>query len=589
MATLNAGTGGPVRFDTVNIATWLTGAPAIATPTIFFVDGAGYRQFEGTGFTYGADGFFNGGTITSIYLSPPAGGTPHHFAGLSMPVATFNAYVDAGDTAGFLASIFAGNDTLQGNNSFAFNDYLDGYAGHDTLYGGLGNDTLRGGQGNDRLDGQGGIDKMDGGADSDSYYVDEELDIAADTGTTGIDTVFSTAYIYTLGSGIENFTLVAGGVAGHGNGLDNKMVGTSAGFEGLFGGEGKDKLYGNGGGEDYLDGEGGNDSLYGGSSYDFLIGGTGADRMQGYAGNDGYTVDDFGDVVIEAAGGGLDHVYSTISYKLGANVENLFLSTALDISGTGNTLDNYIEGNIGDNLLQGAQGNDTLYGGEGADRLLGGDGNDRYELFVDVGDVVDETGTTGIDTVETLFDFDLSTDAVGDVEHLELYGSLNNFGYGNGLANRIDGNLGNNVLAGRDGNDTLVGNDGNDYLYGGKGNDSLIGGEDTNNHIGNEGNDRINVGLGNDTVWYLSTLDGRDILQNFDGNAAGGQDKLNLDSLFDSLGVAVAGRAGRVQLIDRGASVDVKVDTNADGTFDLFAATVQTADVVSVGSDVIVS
>src|SRR5262245_14972813 len=154
MATLNAGSGGAVRFDTLHIAGWLTGT-TIARPTVFFVNGGGYRQFEGIGFTYGSDGIFNGGTIKSIYVSPPGGTTPHHFADLSMPVATFNAYVSTDNTAGFLAAVFAGNDTLQGNNGFAFNDDLDGYGGKDKLYGGLGNDTLQGGSGNDTLDGEG--------------------------------------------------------------------------------------------------------------------------------------------------------------------------------------------------------------------------------------------------------------------------------------------------------------------------------------------------------------------------------------------------------------------------------------------------
>ena len=47
-------------------------------------------------------------------------------------------------------------------------------------------------------------------------------------------------------------------------------------------------------------------------------------------------------------------------------------------------------------------------------------------------------------------------------------------------------------------------------------------------------------------------------------------------------------RAGRVQLTDKGASVEVRIDTNGDSTFDYFAATIQSANVITVGEDVTV-
>jgi hypothetical protein len=80
------------------------------------------------------------------------------------------------------------------------------------------------------------------------------------------------------------------------------------------------------------------------------------------------------------------------------------------------------------------------------------------------------------------------------------------------------------------------------------------------------------------------------VISGFDGNASNGQDKLDLDALFDSLGVAAASRAGRVSIVDSGSSVDVRI--NADGNsangFELTIATLKTGDAVTVGSDITV-
>ena len=52
-------------------------------------------------------------------------------------------------------------------------------------------------------------------------------------------------------------------------------------------------------------------------------------------------------------------------------------------------------------MLTGLAGNDTLNGGAGADRMLGGLGHDTY-VVDNVGDVVDETGGDGTDTVQSV-------------------------------------------------------------------------------------------------------------------------------------------------------------------------------------------
>ena len=134
-----------------------------------------------------------------------------------------------------------------------------------------------------------------------------------------------------------------------------------------------------GAGADSLSGAGGADTLEGGGGADTLDGGEDADRLVGGNGNDRYLVDDMGDVVVEASGGGNDEVQTTLSYTLSASFEALTLCGGQDIHGTGNGLANRITGNSGDNTLAGKGGADRLDGGRGADKLDGGLGADRLD------------------------------------------------------------------------------------------------------------------------------------------------------------------------------------------------------------------
>lgn len=132
--------------------------------------------------------------------------------------------------------------------------------------------------------------------------------------------------------------------------------------------------------DDRLSGLAGNDVLNGGAGRDTLDGGLGSDAMSGGDGDDLYIVDNTKDSVSETsalAAGGLDRVESSITWTLGANVENLTLTGVIAINGSGNALANSLVGNDAVNTLTGNAGNDSLSGAGGADVLIGGPGADR--------------------------------------------------------------------------------------------------------------------------------------------------------------------------------------------------------------------
>jgi len=133
-------------------------------------------------------------------------------------------------------------------------------------------------------------------------------------------------------------------------------------------------------GNDVLQGGAGNDTLDGGAGNDTLRGWSGVDTMIGRGGNDSYFVENAGDIVTEGLNAGIDNVSSRLTFTLPANVENLVLTGASAINGTGNGLANVITGNSAVNQLNGGSGNDTLDGGNGTDVLTGRAGNDIFKF-----------------------------------------------------------------------------------------------------------------------------------------------------------------------------------------------------------------
>ncbi|MFO1151158.1 MAG: ELWxxDGT repeat protein [Alsobacter sp.] len=320
-----------------------------------------------------------------------------------------------------------------GNSS---DNVLTGNSGDNTLYAQDGNDTVIAGQGNDSL-------VAGGGQGDDQYDGGLGIDVIAFRSTTlGVLVNLSTGTA--IGPEIGNDTIT--------------------GVENVIGGDGADTIIGDWQGN----------RLEGGLGSDFINGGAGADTLVGGAGNDTYVVSDPGDKIIELSGEGKDSVQSSLTITLGANIENLTLTGADSINGTGNSLDNVLVGNGAANRLTGNDGADTLDGGLGADTLIGGLGNDTF-VVDDAGDAVFESAGEGIDTI-----FSSITKTLGStVENLVLTGVLGINGTGNASDNVLTGNEAGNALNGAGGNDTLDGAGGNDVLIGGTGADSLSGGTGT--------------------------------------------------------------------------------------------------------------
>jgi hypothetical protein len=239
-----------------------------------------------------------------------------------------------------------------------------------------------------------------------------------------------------------------------------------------------------------------------------ITGTAGADNLGGTAGNDTFIVNDPGDAVFEAPGGGHDTVIASVGHYLYGNVEDLVLAPgAGGIFGIGNELANVITGNEGGNLLIAGAGNDTVLGnagndvmngqdgddsmdsGAGLDHLTGGDGHDTLlggadadvlyggagdDVFhVDtLADLVIEFAGEGDDTVIANID-DAGYYLNQEIENLTLLGNTP-FGVGNALDNTITGSEAVNWLFGGAGNDTLNGKGGNDMLFGVVGADTFV-------------------------------------------------------------------------------------------------------------------
>jgi Ca2+-binding RTX toxin-like protein len=258
---------------------------------------------------------------------------------------------------------------------------------------------------------------MRGGAGNDTYVVDATTDTIAENANEGTDIVQSSV-AWTLGTNVENLTLTGtAAINATGNTLVNTLVGNVAA--------------------------------------NVINGGAGADTMRGALGNDTYVVDSTADVIVESVNEGTDLVQASVTFTLGANVDDLALTGSGVVNGTGNSLSNALVGNAAANVLSGLDGNDLSWGAAGNDSLSGGNGNDVMQA----GD---------------------GNDAVTDV-------------------------AGNNFLDGGLGIDTLTGAAGREFYVGGKGDDTISAGSGADVFAFNKGDgkDTVNVSTGSDDTLSL--------------------------------------------------------------------------------------
>ncbi|HEY5723231.1 MAG TPA: calcium-binding protein [Allosphingosinicella sp.] len=558
----------------------------------------------------------------------------------------------------------AGTDTVHSSIDYVLGDNLENLvllAGAISGTGNALNNAITGNNSNNKLAGGAGIDWMSGGAGHDSYVVDHIHDLVVEGLNGGNDLVLSEV-TYTLGANVEYLTLMGfAAIDGTGNALNNIINGNAAGNI-LDGGLGADFMSGGDGHDTYVVDNGsdkvveqagggidtivssisltlgaeverlwllgtaalkgtGNDLdnvITGNAGANVLDGGLGADTMAGGLGNDIFIVDNEGDSLSDV--GGLDTVRSSVSFTLANTIDNLILTGAAAINGTGNDLWNVMTGNSAANTLDGGNGNDVLNGGLGADRLIGGAGHDTY--YVDnVGDQVIDTGG-GNDHVHSSITYTLGA----TIEYLTLTGTAAINGTGNNLNNLIYGNAGNNIIDGKLGADFMVGGAGNDIYYVdngsdqitehlGQGNDTVMssvhhalrgnienliltgtaavsatGNELANVITGNSANNVISGGLGadslsggggNDVYQYRFTTDStaasKDQISGFNAG-----DKINLSAIdaisstsanndaFTFIGSnAFSNTAGELRAAQSGGVWTIQADVNGDGLADL--------------------
>ena len=486
-----------------------------------------------------------------------SGGSVSHSAGTGMnglvtftdtstPGGSFTYSATDGLVPGAPATVTIAQDTSGSLDGTSGNDILIGKNSGSTLAGGLGKDIVFGGSGNDSvvmLVTTGNVDTIDAGAGTDTLVLSGAV---GGTGVMVVDLSSTTDQVVSIGGVADAL------IQKNFERLDASGLGSSVNATGSSG-------------TDIMTGSAGNDTLSGGAGNDLLDGGAGSDALTGGTGDDTYVVDAAGDVVTENLNEGSDVVQSSITYTLGANVENLTLTGSAAIDGTGNSLINVITGNSGSNALSGGAGMDTIDAGDGDDSVL---------MLVTTGDVDAIDAGAGTDTLVlsgavggtgvVVVDLDSATDQVVSIGGVTDALVQTNFEKldASGLGSSVDatGNSGDNILTGTHGDDTVKGGSGNDTIYAGTGDDLIAAGAGDDFVEGGDGDDTIDGDTGND---WIDAGSGDDVVDGNEGddNIAGGAGSDTIygasgnDTIYGGAGAdALGGGDGNDVFVYRAAS-----------------------------------
>ena len=130
----------------------------------------------------------------------------------------------------------------------------------------------------------------------------------------------------------------------------------------------------------------------------------------------------------------------------------------------------------------------------------------------------------------------------------------------------------NHIINGTGGNDTLTSGGDGDYLNGLAGIDQLNGNGGNDVLVGGAGDDQLSGGAGSDRFVFTDVSDGHDTVgaagggRDFDIAAAPGADNdtINLDALFDAIGLHPATREAALNTVDHGTYTKLTITGYSD-------------------------
>jgi len=254
----------------------------------------------------------------------------------------------------------------------------------------------------------------------------------------------------------------------------------------------------------------------------------------------------------------------------GTTGDDVIDDSYLDESNEGTTAGNdTIDAAAGNDRVEAGDGDDLIFGGDGNDVILGERGNDS----IDGGAGNDSIyGAGGNDTIDAGANGDLVYGGSGD-DSIDAGGGLDTV-YGGSGADSIDGGgssdtiyagSGDDVIADTGGNgsaDIIFGEAGNDSINAGQGNDTVSGGSGTDTIDGGAGDDRL-IGNGDDDS--ILGGDGNDVLI---GDSAAVATPSNESLNWSGFGAAGTDLNGNATQNTGSMAVNVEItnDGNATGT-----------------------